>query len=348
MKIIMSSPIVQGIFIAVAAGAIMFFVKYLVQVICPIRKSKVFSSFKYDEQMLEDGTYVLEENKEYKEFFRGTVAHCIYRNISSHNIAVKKALVVIDKIASRSYKRVDIICHYADDLMHFYIINNGNIDCYDLNVKFFSKGCAENDLKELLGEKFCENYNITELKSGEILKLGSWKPNKDCFIRKYMEDNWLIFGGDVYSEGEVMLSELYLGTLFISGDEFEYSFCQGGTADVESGAILLKNMEKEPQKFEFNLQYSLAANSDKHLQIAIYPKESCYIKYHFEIYTDTLVKLRRSNMGQAHIDVPIYDTEGGFFFKLRNWLMENKTEHYYLNDNRTLQKQVLSFPPKSS
>ena len=52
------------------------------QEIGPIRKSKVFSSFKYDEQMLEDGTYVLEENKEYKEFFRGTVAHCIYRNIS--------------------------------------------------------------------------------------------------------------------------------------------------------------------------------------------------------------------------------------------------------------------------
>ena len=126
MKIIISNSIVQGIFIAVAAGAIMFFAKYLVRVICPIRKSKVFSSFKYDEQMLEDGTYVLEENKEYKEFFCGTVAHCIYRNISSHNIAVNKALVVIDKISSRGYKRVDIICHYANGLMHFYIINNGN------------------------------------------------------------------------------------------------------------------------------------------------------------------------------------------------------------------------------
>ena len=92
MKIIISNSIVQGIFIAVAAGAIMFFAKYLVRVICPIRKSKVFSSFKYDEQMLEDGTYVLEENKEYKEFFCGTVAHCIYRNISSHNIAVNRRL----------------------------------------------------------------------------------------------------------------------------------------------------------------------------------------------------------------------------------------------------------------
>ena len=70
----------------------MFFAKYLVRVICPIRKSKVFSSFKYDEQMLEDGTYVLEENKEYKEFFCGTVAHCIYRNISSHNTAVNRRL----------------------------------------------------------------------------------------------------------------------------------------------------------------------------------------------------------------------------------------------------------------
>ena len=92
MKIIISNSIVQGIFIAVAAGAIMFFAKYLVRVICPIRKSKVFSSFKYDVQMLEDGTYVLEENKEYKEFFCGTVAHCIYRNISSHNTAVNRRL----------------------------------------------------------------------------------------------------------------------------------------------------------------------------------------------------------------------------------------------------------------
>lgn len=346
MKTIISNSVVQGIFIAVVASAIIFIAKYLFQLINPIRNSKVFSSFKYDEQILEDGTYVLEESKEYKEFFRGTVAHCIYRNISSYNIAVNKTLVVIDKISSRGYKRVDMICHYANGLMHFYIINNGNIDCYDLNVKIFSKGCTENDLKELLGEKFYENYNISELKSGEILKLVSWKPNKDCFIKKYIEDNWLVFWGTVYSEGKELISELYLGTLLISGDKFDYSFCQGGTADVESGAILLENMEKEPQMFELNLQHSLGANSDKHLQIAIYPKESCRIKYHFEIYTDTLVKKCKSDIGQAHIDVPIYNTDGKIFFTLRKWLMDNKIEHYYLNDNRILQKQVLSFPPK--
>lgn len=346
MKTIISNSIVQGIFIAITAGAIMFIAKYLVQVICPIRKSKVFSSFKYDEQMLEDGTYVLEENKEYNGFFRGTVAHCIYRNISSHNIAVNKAFVVIDKIFPRSYKRVDVVCHYAEELLHFYIINNGNINCYDMNIKFGAKDCTENDLKELLGEKFCESYSISELKAGEILKLGSWKPDKDCFIKKYIKDNWLTFWGTVYSEGEELISELYLGTLLILEDRFAYSFCQGGTVDVESGAILLKNMEKEPQKFELNLQYSLAANSDKHLQIDIYPRESCCIKYHFEIYTDTLVKICRSDIGQAHIDVPIYDTDGKFFFKLRRWLMDNKIEHYYLNDNRILQKQVLAFPPK--
>ena len=197
-----------------------------------------------------------------------------------------------------------------------------------------------------MGEKFCENYNISELKSGEILKLGYWKPNKDCFIKKYMKDNWLVFGGTVYSEGEEIISKQYLGTLLIFEDKLNYSFCQGGTADVESGAILLENMEKEPQKFELNLQHSLGANSDKHLQIAIYPKESCWVKYHFEIYTDTLVKKCKSDVGQAHIDVPIYNTDGKFFFTLREWLMDNKIEHYYLNDNRILQKQVLAFPPK--
>lgn len=346
MKTIISNSIVQGVFITVAAGAIMFAAKYLFQFVSPIRKSKVFSSFKYDEQILEDGTYVLEESQEQNEFFRGIVAHCIYRNISSHNIAVNRAFAVIDKISSRSYKRVDIICHYAEKLMHFYIINNGNVDCYDIKIKFFSKNCTENDLRELLGENFCENYSISELKAGEILKLGSWKPNKDCFIRKYMEDNWLVFEGTVYSEGEELISEQYLGTLLILKDRFDYSFCQGGTTDVENGAIFLENMEKEPQKFEINLQYSLAANSDKHLQIAIYPKESCHIKYHFEIYTDTLAKKCKSDMGQAHIDVPIYNTDGKFFFTLREWLMDNKIEHYYLNNNKILQKKILSFPPK--
>ena len=346
MKAIIDNPIVQGIFIAVAAPAIIFIVKHLVQVICPIRKIKVFSSFKYDEQMLADGTPVLEEKQEQNNFFCVTVAHCIYRNISSHNIAVNKAFVVIDKIYLRSYKRVDIICHYSKRLMHFFIINNGNIDCYNVNVKFLAKDCTEADLKELLGEKFCESYSISELKAGEILKLGYWKPNKECYIKKYMKDNWLTFRGTVYSEGEELISGQYLGTLLIVKEKFEYTFCQGGTADVENGAILLKNMEKEPQKFELNFQYSLDANSDKHLQIAIYPKQSCFIKYHFEVYTDTLVKICKSDKGQAHIDVPIYDTEGNFFFKLRDWLMDNKIEHYYLNDNRILQKQVLSFPPK--
>ena len=85
MKIIISNSIVQGIFIAVAAGAIMFFAKYLVRVICPIRKSKVFSSFKYDEQMLEDGTYVLEENKEYKDFFVERL-HIVFIEIYPHII----------------------------------------------------------------------------------------------------------------------------------------------------------------------------------------------------------------------------------------------------------------------
>ena len=51
-------------------------------------KSSVFLKYK---EFLKD--------KEYKEFFRGTVAHCIYRNISSYNIAVNKTLVVIDKIS---------------------------------------------------------------------------------------------------------------------------------------------------------------------------------------------------------------------------------------------------------
>ena len=69
MKTIISNSVVQGIFIAVVASAIIFIAKYLFQLINPIRNSKVFTSFKYDEQILEDGTYVLEESKEYKEFF---------------------------------------------------------------------------------------------------------------------------------------------------------------------------------------------------------------------------------------------------------------------------------------
>lgn len=350
MKIIVDNSIIQGIFVTVVGstifGLIMVVINYLLRMICPIRKKKVFSSYKYDKQKIEDGSNVLQMIEGQDEFLQGAIAHCIYRNISSHNIAVDRAYFVIDKISLRSYKRVDIICHYAEELIYLYVINNGNVSCYDLNIQFYAKDCTENDLKELLGKKYVGNYSIAELKKGEILKLGVWKPNKKCFLREYLKENWLIFCGNVHSEGEELVANRYLGTLLINNNKFDFTYCQGDTPDVESRAVYVDKLRKKPQKFELDLQYALAANSDKHIQVAIYPSETCYIKYHFEVYTDTVVEKCESDVGQAHINVPIYKTEGAFFHTLREWLMDNKIEHYYLNDDKLLQKKVLSYPLK--
>lgn len=140
MDIIRNSPILLGIYITLSAAFLMHIVNLCRKNIKPIKYKKVFSSRKYDEKILENGSYVLTELGEQTEFFRRVVAHCIYRNNSGHDIAINKANLVIDKILPREYKRVDLICDYNEQVLHFYVINNGNVTLDDLNIRFGMKG----------------------------------------------------------------------------------------------------------------------------------------------------------------------------------------------------------------
>lgn len=75
------------------------------------------------------------------------------------------------------------------------------------------------------------------------------------------------------------------------------------------------------------------------IQVETYVNQSSILKYHFEIEPINGKKVI-STSDNVNIAVPIYETDGGFYHKLREWLDRNDIVEYKYNDKPILQREI--------
>ena len=339
--------------IAVIAGLIIpgvLFVLKLPRKRNPIRMNKVVAGCLGDYVMI-DGVRCMNDNVESQEScFRGCLLHGFFSNVSDSSIAIEKLNLVVDNIHARSYQRVDVIMHFFEDRLRLYIVNNGNVGVgdfrfslaaswFDLDSKEYV--LDEQDLRELLGNDFKPEYQIDFLEAGEILEFASFRPNMEVFTSNYLQSNWLIFHGIIAGVTEKH-KDRYMGTLLIQDNKFAFSYCQGGGPDdTEKYALELHTKDQMPKVFGLPADFSVAAMSDKHIQVAVYPDETCMLQFHFEMKGNTIKHCIISEKEKVTVYVPMYETDSGFYHTLREWLMKNQFSHYRYNQDRLLQKDIL-------
>lgn len=75
------------------------------------------------------------------------------------------------------------------------------------------------------------------------------------------------------------------------------------------------------------------------IQVETYVNQSSILKYHFEIEPINGKKVISAS-DDVNIVVPIYETDGGFYHKLREWLDRNDIVEYKYNDKPLLQREI--------
>ena len=120
----------------------------------------------------------------------------------------------------------------------------------------------------------------------------------------------------------------------------------GKDKEVEGFSVKIKTKDQQPQSFALPVQFAIRGKGIKHVQVSVYLSETCAITYHFELMIAGKKRVYKSMIGNARVYVPLYEPEGGYYFKLRDWLMENNIVRYHYNEDRLLQNKIVYVGPQ--
>ena len=259
----------------------------------PVKQCAVYETVLCNHSIISEDKANIQKQQGFPFYFKGCVLHSIYSNKTDKDVAISQIQLKIDHIRNRSFKKVDMLCHYSEGQLYLYLINNGNIDVYDLQVKIdivYDNEYSQENVsmlfcKKLLGDAFNNTFIVDHLSAGEILRLCIWSPDKE-----YYEENFhnhytdrIVFQGSINEGKEILLSKGFLGALVINGEDLDYYYAQGDAGEVEGFSVKIKTKDQQPQSFALPVQFAIRGKGIKHVQVSVYPSETCAITYHFEL-----------------------------------------------------------------
>lgn len=282
-------------------------------------------------------------------YFKGSVLKVVVENCSEKNIAIKNAWLVIDQAWPFEERQLVILGHKKNNMFAIYIVNNGYTDIHNIKISLTGNYDVESGKSFLRDEELTKifsstveniHFTISELKSGEIKQISEFLIDVSLLHKYTHGRDWLYICKKVNYDYCYENTDEFLASIVWEQNHLEVIYCQGEGPDVEQYFAEISLKSSFPNKIELPTDFNINSKSCKQIQVVTYVDRSSKIKYHFELETIESKKLI-SKQNTVNIAVPIYETSGGFFNILREWLIENNIIYYKYNDRPLLQKKIV-------
>ena len=316
-----------------------------------IKISQVFSTYAEVEQLpivtevkeknnVGDGT----DNIYYKKSF----LKAIIENISTRDVPIKKTWIVFDEAKKSEVRDLAVLAHLYKGKFVIYVVNNGFTNI--TNAKINLEGNIDTDKgkkilsSEQLAKLFCCKvdelyFEITQVDVGEMRRIAMFDINSVALHEQSEGRDWIYICKKVLYDEKLQEKKSFLASVVLNENQIDVIYCQGGGMDVEKYKLKVDVKKCFPQKIELPIEYAILPEKYMQIQVETYVNQSSILKYHFEIEPINGKKVI-STSDNVNIAVPIYETDGGFYHKLREWLDRNDIVEYKYNDKPILQIEI--------
>lgn len=178
---------------------------------------------------------------------------------------------------------------------------------------------------------------IEALKGGEIRKaepiqinLEKMKTMQMCSLQYCVNDET----GEEIGRGG-------LGYFAIVDSKVVFYYAQGTDEEfkVES-CVMIDTKEDIGKEKNVPVSFAVDAGEWKNVAYILCPSQSCEITVHAKIKCADSSKDIESERFTQEFYVPLYKTEDGFFFSVREFIKDNNIETYYYDSNPYIQKEI--------
>ena len=218
------------------------------------------------------------------------------------------------------------------------------------NVKINLEGNIDTDegkkilSSEQLAKLFCCKtdelyFEITQVDVGEMRRIAMFDINSVALHEQSEGRDWIYICKKVLYDEKLQEEKSFLASVVLNENQIDVIYCQGGGMDVEKYKLKVDVKKCFPQKIELPIEYAILPGKYMQIQVETYVNQSSILKYHFEIEPVNGKKVISAS-DNVNIAVPIYETDGGFYHKLREWLDRNDIIEYKYNDKPMLQREI--------
>lgn len=297
----------------------------------------------------------LQETRDYSEkygsdiLYEGFTINLFLRNEKSKQMSISESSVVIDNIKKIENPQVYLFGIYDDtnNIFSLYLVNN-NCGKLDEGLVKITGGYVDitTGYKEDLSNEIINQFFNTEidsqvpiifkdLRGGEIRRISSYKLELDT-----IEDSSLIGLGYEISNNGRIIKEGEIGNFNKYDGVVSYSFSAGEAPNLPIEKFLLVDVEEDNGK-SINIPTNFFINEEgmQSISYVIYPTSSCLMKFHIDM-KDTNNKHIKSDTFEQEVFVPLYEDNGLFWFKLRDFIQKYEIDTYYYNSNPSIQKEI--------
>lgn len=281
-------------------------------------------------------------------YFKGSVLKVVVENCSEKNIAIKNAWLVIDQALPFEERQLVILGLKKNNMFAIYIVNNGYTNIHNIKISLTGNYDVESGKSFLRDEELAKifsstveniHFTIPELRSGEIKQIAEFLIDVNWLHTYTLGRDWIYICKRVNYDFCYENIDEFLASIVWNNDHLDVIYCQGGEPDVEKYYTEIDIKDPFPKIQELPIEFNINSKSCKQIQVVTYVNESCVMKYHFELEISGNKKFT-SKYNTVNIAVPVYETSGGYFHTLREWIIENNIIHYKYNDRPLLQKRI--------
>lgn len=315
----------------------------------PVKFQEVYSSYipQTDLPLVTD----ISNKTEYNDkliYFKGSVLKVAVENCSEKDIAVKHAWLVIDQAQSFEERQLVILGHKKMNRFVIYIVNNGYTNIQNIKISLTGNYDVEMGKTFLRDEELAKIFSSTvenmhfiipELKPGEIKQIADFLIDVNLLHTYTLGRDWIYICKKVNYDFCYENIDEFLASIVWNNDHLDVIYCQGGEPDVEKYYTEIDIKGPFPKIQELPIEFNINSKSCKQIQVVTYVNQSSVLNYHFELEILGDKKLT-SKHNTVNIAVPVYETSGGYFHTLREWLIKNNITHYKYNDSPLLQKKI--------
>lgn len=281
-------------------------------------------------------------------YYKRSLLKAIVENPSIKTIPVARTWLVVDKVSPFQVRELEVLGHLMRGKFVVYVVNNGYSDIENINIHLQGNIDTDDGKERLTDDQLAKllccgindlYFTISKLIMGEINCIAEFFVDVRMLTKYSQGRNWIYICKDVTYDQSIQRHYNFLASLVLNNNQLGVIYSEGDGMDIERYQVEVYMENKFPEMKELPVEFAVDSKKYMQIQVATSVDQSGTIQYHFEIEPAGMKKVI-SEQKEVNIAVPVYKTDGGYFYELREWLDKNNIISYKYNDNPIIQKDI--------